>query len=40
MAVVLSAIRVVERITGQSWDAMRTGPGAAEVKAIPSLAQS
>jgi C-3',4' desaturase CrtD len=40
MAVVLSAIRVVERITGQSWDAMRSGSDAAEVKAIPSLAQS
>ncbi|QDV34189.1 phytoene desaturase family protein [Tautonia plasticadhaerens] len=26
MAVVLSAIRVVERITGQPWEAMRSGP--------------
>jgi phytoene dehydrogenase-like protein len=33
MAVVLSAIRVVERITGQSWDAMRSLPA----EALPSL---
>ncbi|RUL87889.1 phytoene desaturase family protein [Tautonia sociabilis] len=35
MAVVLSAIRVVERITGQSWERMRREPAAAAAAAIP-----
>jgi C-3',4' desaturase CrtD len=36
MATVLSAIRVVERITGTSWDAMREDAAGAEVWADPS----
>lgn len=36
MAVVLSAIRAVERITGEPWATMRGGPGIAREVAIPA----